>query len=259
MVSMKDMVNCLEYYMAYSSNISIMKDFFGYLVPPKGSLSLLKQVHLLRGKNIHLNIFLVATPPSKYPEVAAAIKRARDIFAQVDFGIARILYYDISAAVSKGRQNLNNDAEAKALTHEWSVRDPPSGIDVFFVLSWGGTSTLGLSPRPGPCDKDDSCIMTGVVILLADLIGMITGETLAHELGHFLGLPHVIDVTVCSGLINDDNWWIDMSEEEACWALQTPDYTSRLMFPSTADGKNITMTGDEANTMRGHCSTRGGC
>ena len=250
------MINCLEYYMAYSSNISITRDFFGYLSPPIGSHSLLRQVQLLRGKHIHLNIILVATPTSKFPEVVSAIKRARDIYAQVNFGIGRILYYNIGRDKSKGRENLNNDSEAKALTHEWSVRDPPNGIDVFFVLSRGGTGTLGLSSRPGPCDKDDACIMDGTVILLGDPTGIQTGLALAHELGHFLGLPHALDLARCVGLIDEASGWIDLSKERKCWDLQLPDYKARLMFPSTSTGVNTTMTADEANTMQGHCSTR---
>lgn len=257
---MKHMFKCLEYATA-KPNISIIRHFFGLLAkPPTYSLSLLRQVRLLKGKHVHLNIFLVATPTSKHPEISAAIQRARDIYTQVNFGIARVIYYTISAAVSRGRENLNNNAEAKALTHEWTASESlPRTIDVFFVLSWGATTTLGLAPVGGPCDKGDACIMNGAVILLSDPKGMKTGKTLAHELGHFLSLPHALDLTLCTHLMDEVSWWIDLSKEKACWNLQQPAFIQRLMFPRIGIESDIVMTGDEANAIRGHCSTSDGC
>src|SRR5215213_4646325 len=117
MEAIKRMFYCLDIRID-QPKISIIGNFFGLLAkPPSYSLSLLRQVKLMKGKHVHLNIFLVATPTLKYAEIAAAIQRARDIYAQVNFGIARIIYFTISAARSRGRENLNNDAEAKALTH----------------------------------------------------------------------------------------------------------------------------------------------
>jgi hypothetical protein len=101
--------------------------------------------------------------------------------------------------------------------------------------------------------------MTGIVILLSDPTGEMSGMTLAHELGHFLGLYHAVDKALCTDLLDEFGGWLDPSSEEACYNLQLPEYTDRLMFPQTTDGTNIIMTEGEANIMRGHCSTSGGC
>ena len=74
---------------------------------------------------------------------------------------------------------IDNDGEAEALTDEWTV--PNNAVDVFAVKLYVG-STAGLSPVPGPCDKDAKG-MDGTVV---ELIGGTTGLVLAHEVGHYL-------------------------------------------------------------------------
>lgn len=97
-----------------------------------------------------------------------------------------------------------------------ALRARPPAIDVFFVKSYVG-GVAGLSPVPGPCDKDAKG-MDGAVV---ELVGSTTGLVLAHEVGHYLGLPHVTGSS------------------------------TNLMFPSVPNGGTLTTA--QGNTMKSHC------
>ena len=75
--------------------------------------------------------------------------------------------------------------EAEEITHR--VAGPPDSVDMFVVRTlgpgWGVTKDV-----PGPCDKQGKG-MTGVVVSLMGTPAH-HGTTFAHELGHYLGLPH---------------------------------------------------------------------
>jgi len=143
-----------------------------------------------------------------------AVTFLRNVYATVGLGVRRVEHYVITTAQAKGRDVIDNDGEAEALTDEWTVHN--NAVDVFLVKSYVG-ATAGLSPAPGPCDKDAKG-MDGSVV---ELLGSTTGFVLAHEVGHYLGLQHV------------------------------PGDSTNLMFPSVPNGG--TLTGSQGNTMKGHC------
>ena len=115
---------------------------------------------------------------------------ARQVYWQVGFDLFGFDAYSISVADAQGYSYIDQDIEAEWLTSEWTI--PGHSVDVFLVKGYAG-QVAGLSPKNGPCDKYLTWPwMTGVVV---ELVGDATKTTLAHELGHYLGLDHVDDQT----------------------------------------------------------------
>jgi Metallo-peptidase family M12B Reprolysin-like len=143
-----------------------------------------------------------------------AIEVLRTTYATVGLTLRRVERFIIPLARANGREIIDNNGEAETLTDEWTVSN--NAVDVFFVKTYVG-SVAGLSPVGGPCNKNAKG-MDGAVV---ELIGSTTGQVLAHEVGHYLGLSHV-----------------------------TGDSTN-LMFPSVPNGGRL--SAGQGNTIRSHC------
>jgi Metallo-peptidase family M12B Reprolysin-like len=156
-------------------------------------------------------------------EIDAALQFTRDTYATVGLGVGRIQHFDITTADANGRDNIDNDAEAAALTTEWTI--PNDAMDIFFVLTYAG-DTIGRSAIDGPCDKNAGDL-NGSVVAIEGAVAT-TGFVLAHEAGHYLGLSHVA--------VTD---------------------TANLMNGRVPNGGNL--TADQGTNMRDHCFVRPGC
>ena len=133
MVSIKHMIDCLGYFRTGSHSISIIRDFYGLMSLPRTmtytGVSLLKQVQLLQGRHFQLNIIHVGLDKETDEHkrelnrlyIAVSIQAVRKIFMQVNIGIGRIQYFVIGSDVANGHEVIDNRAEAKDLTKEWSV------------------------------------------------------------------------------------------------------------------------------------------
>jgi hypothetical protein len=123
-----------------------------------------------------------------WEETEYAIQFMRDIFAKVNLCVRKIRWSAIHTADAGGYAVINSSSEAHDLTNDWNGS---SGyLDVFVVRSM--THADGVSAVDGPCSKDDKDEMTGSVVSLNGSRDN-SGNTFAHEVGHYLGLNHVSD------------------------------------------------------------------
>lgn len=254
MASVRDIMNCIG--ADTSGSVSVLFDFFGFSrgrVPADPDNSVIAQVSLLdlmnslQGKHVHLNIIRVgidnftSDPADEFDEIDKidyAIFKVRNIYRQVNLGVGRILHWDVTAADADGKDDIGSEDEAEELTDDWTVGN--DGIDVFMVdnISAG---FIGLSPVEGPCDKDDkdmNGVLGGEVNRGADGIA----RTFAHEIGHYLGLPHNHgDDPDCPDTTGGQN---NLMAQTRC-AISTRDSTL--------------LTSSQGSTMRSHCFVRDGC
>jgi hypothetical protein len=83
-----------------------------------------------------------------------------------------------------------------------------------------------------------------------------TGTTMAHEVGHYLGLHHVYDwqlVSQCLGLSSEDPIPEGTPAFYACLASQPQHLKDRLMFPM--GNINNALISKEGSRMREYCLT----
>lgn len=174
-----------------SPPLSIVKDIYGYSAPRR-TLSLKKQLRLMGGLGLNVNLILVGGDTFtsvEIEEIEHGIQFCRDIFSNVNLCVRRVSWQSISHANSGSYETIDSNAEAKNLTSDFSGLCPDD-LDVFVVRTIVGKA--GWSPVNGCCSKGDTHRMTGVVIELKG-IGSFndSGNTFAHEIGHYLGLKHI--------------------------------------------------------------------
>jgi len=226
--------NCL----GLSGRVTVSRDLFGYIFGlPTRPVRLKEQLELMKGRSFNLSVIFVGhndgftgtTSRADADKITYSIQRMREIYAQVNLGVRKIYWTHIPEADVGGYTTITDYNEAEDLTEDWSASN--DGIDVFFVqniLNAGGWSDVN-----GTCSKDDKG-MSGAVLELSGSADF-TGVLLAHEVGHYLGLGTGPNPNNVMGVDSNNDGIDEISTS------------------------SINLTSGQGSTMRGHCSTRGGC
>jgi hypothetical protein len=139
---------------------------------------------------IDINLILVGRgnfTNANLTQTDSSVHLTRLVYEQVGLNVGTIRYYEIAAAAAGNLEIIDSEAEALQLTTDWTV--PNHALDVFVVRSMNGAD--GWSGIRGPCDKNANGWTGSVVSLNGDTAN--SGNTFAHELGHYLGLDHIAD------------------------------------------------------------------
>ena len=179
----------------------------------------------------HENDFSGAVSLDQVTKVQYAIQIIRDIYAQAELGVRRILWQRIPLSDAGGYVDIKDRGEAQDLTDDWSGSG--GGIDVFMVQSIGDAG--GWSNVDGPCDKTSKYDLSGAVVELSKgrrFLGVLT----AHEVGHYLGLEHDDTITNLMG--------VDIAPKDGIGEL---------------DSNSTGVTSGQRATMHIHCSVHDPC
>lgn len=139
---------------------------------------------------LDINLICVASDAwsaTDWNEITQALAVARNIYRQVGLSVRNVLWYTIPSSQAGGYSTIDNGGEAEDLTQDWTV--PNGALDVFVVLTM--INADGRSAVDGSCDKNSKGMSGSVVSLNGGTANV--GNTLAHEMGHYLGLSHVKD------------------------------------------------------------------
>lgn len=141
-------------------------------------------------RHLDLNIICVgfeAFTATDMANINNAIQVTRTIYGNVRLNVRNVSFWQISLNDAGANAVIDSQAEAEDLTWDWTVAN--DSLDVFVVRVMNGAD--GWSAIDGSCDKDSKG-MTGSVVSLNGSASNIA-NTLAHEVGHYLGLNHVPD------------------------------------------------------------------
>ena len=255
MASVRALLDCMDIDTGGSN--SVLRDYFGFIrarVPTDpdttvaAEVSMLRQAEALQGKHFHLNLIqvgfdLLADLDEGFEMIDYCVYRIRNIYRARSLGLGRVLHWEISSADADGYDSIGSPGEARDLWEDWGVDN--DGIDTFITRTRNNTDAddgpgLGLSPVDGDCDNGTSDDGNwGGDIETRGFDGL--SRTCAHEIGHYLGLPHNHDDGECPAT--------------TAGQMRLMAQTGCVDDVRTA----VNLTSGEGSTIRDHCRVRNGC
>ncbi|WP_328876371.1 hypothetical protein OHT76_43570 [Streptomyces sp. NBC_00287] len=139
-----------------------------------------------------INVITVAEDtftPAELKQVNDSVDIMRTVFATHGPVIATVHRFKIDLSVAGANAVIRGAADAIALADRFAVRGNEA-LDVFVVKSVLHPTDVGYSPAPGKCGKNKAKGRLRAPVVSLDGSTADSGNTFAHEVGHFLGLPH---------------------------------------------------------------------
>lgn len=156
----------------------------------------------------------------------SALSELISIYGEVGVELGQVGYLDIDSRYQQFESPWDElpaeSAEMLSIVHPDAVS---TGVNVFFVSELDDGS-MGMGTIPGPVENGTS--QSGAVVGLVGA-GEQFGFYVAHEIGHFLGLWHVLDA-----------WGSELISDQLS---DTSDYGANLMNPETNGGPLTEMQG----------------
>lgn len=175
---------------------------------------------------LDVNVVIVGDTDITDDEVAAALNRADAVYAATDeLGIGEIT----STRIDWPDPYVDAEGDETNRLRAASVGEDPFAVNLFFVQDFNEVGTLGIAAGiPGPNGVAETAA-SGVIIsvdthLDGDGIVLLTdmmGETIAHEVGHQLGLFHTSEA--------EGDYHDPIADTPECTAAQDSDGDGELL------------------------------